>query len=312
MAVRMQEGSTRAPQGPDAASPAPFRQREQARVRAHLEGAWTMVDGVQTSSLPPKTATRRQALLAHLRAYIDAEQFPINEVTDEPTPIFVDDHGNLCAVAALLDATGRRDLVEHVASSHNFARVHQLVSEPQFAAWLDFHGLTTAEAARIQPAYHAHLEADWQPTASIISSAQVGTTEEVGTESSVAIGVRAGIRRSVHGSDDRGYSQHGSIALAAEYARGAVIERGATNYLGLLLQWELIGNSDDAQFYLLGGPLASVDDDDRPGSGFGGQLGAGFSFRRRDLPVLFEVVAQSLDQGGYVTARVGAQLGMVW
>ena len=59
----------------------------------------------------------------------------------------------------------------------------------------------------------------------------------------------------------------------------------------------------------LAGPAASLDNDDRPGSGFGGQLAAGFSFRRRELPLLAELTAESVKQSGYLTARFGLQLG---
>ncbi len=286
-------------------------EREHARVRRHLEGAWEQARSRPTA-LPPPIAARRASLLEHLRAYIDAGQFPVNELSDEPTPIFVDRWGSRCAVAALLDATGHSDLVEEVARTRNRARVHELVSERAFAQWLAFHGLDASEAARIQPAYHAHLEPDWRPTASVISGAYADTTESIGLEAMLLAGARLGIRRNVSGSDDNGNSEFGSWALSVEYTRAAVIGRGATNRLGLLLQWEPISNHDDAQWYVVGGPLASLDGDDQPGSGFGAELGAGFSFRRRELPLLIEIVAQGVRQPERSTAGLGLELGAVW
>jgi hypothetical protein len=286
-------------------------ERERARVRTHLRGALAAA-AASPRELPRPVRARRERLLAHLDAYIDAERYPVNDVLREPTPIFVDRRGNRCAVAALLEATGEGALVDRVAARRNLARVRDLVDDPALVAWLAHHGLTAAEAARIQPAYHAHLEADWKPTASLIAGAHVAATETVGAEGIGLAGARLGMRRNVRGSTDSGSSVYGSVAFIAEYTRVAVAERGGTNHVSLLVQWEPHGNSRDAQWYLLGGPLASIDADGRPGSGLGAQAGAGFSFRTRSVPLLFELVGQGMGQGGYATARLGLQLGVVW
>ena len=285
---------------------------EHDRVRGHLERALFAVESAGPRSPTRKVGARREALKRLLREYIDVGRYPINEVTAQATPIFVDDHGARCAVAALLEATGRGDLVAHVARTQNLARVRELVAEPAFREWLAFHGLDAEEVARIQPDYSAHLEAEWRPTVSVISAADASYGKENGVEAILAAGARAGVRRNVRGSDDNGNSQYGSVALTLEYVRAVTVDRGATNQLGAILQWEPISNHSDAQWYVLGGPLASIDGDSRPGSGFGGELGAGFSFRRREIPLLFEVVTQGLVQDGEPTARLGAQIGVVW
>ncbi len=288
-------------------------ERERARVRAHLESALAVAStSASAPALPRRVRTRRETLLAHLRAYIDAERYPVNDVSREPTPIFVDRRGHRCAVAALLEATGEGALVERIAERQNLARVRELADDPALVHWLAHHGLGAHEAARIQPAYHAHLETDWKPTASLIAGAHVAATETVGAEGVGLAGARLGVRRNVHGSTDSGNSVYGSVAFVAEYTRVAVAQRGGTHHASLLLQWEPHGNSRDVQWYLLGGPLASLDADDRPGSGFGAQAGAGFSFRRRSVPLLFELVGQGIGQRGYATARIGLQLGVVW
>ncbi len=267
---------------------------EHRRVQSHLEGAWGVVKSAHRS-LDRATMARRETLLGHLRAYIDSGRYPTNDVVEHATPIFVDGDGTRCAVAGLLEATGRSDVVEYVARTRNLARVWELTSEPAFSEWLEYHGLTAAEAARIQPAYHAHLEPEWRPTASVIAGAHVSDTETVGVEAMMTAGARAGIRRNGRGTDGNGSSQYGSVALAFEYSRAVVVNRGATNQLALVLQWEPTLNVRDAQWYVIGGPLASIDGDNRPGSGFGAELGAGFSFRRRgtvvkDLGVALEPV----------------------
>lgn len=68
-------------------------------------------------------------------------------------PIFVDDVGTRCAMGHLIERGGGGDLVRHVSSRHNLARVHQLAALPAFVAWLLDNGLTVDEAALIQPTY---------------------------------------------------------------------------------------------------------------------------------------------------------------
>jgi len=66
---------------------------------------------------------------------------------------FRDAAGNLCAMAFLIAASGRGDLVDHIARTRNYAFVPDLVDVPGLAQWLEDHGLTVSEAARIQPSY---------------------------------------------------------------------------------------------------------------------------------------------------------------
>jgi hypothetical protein len=79
-----------------------------------------------------------------------------------------------------------------------------------------------------------------------------------------------------------------------------------------VFQWEPSANHSDWQWYLMGGPLASIDSDSRPGSGFGGQLGVGLSFRTREVPLLAEIVAQSVPTADPGMTRGGVQVGIVF
>jgi hypothetical protein len=96
----------------------------------------------------------------------------------------------------------------------------------------------------------------------------------------------------------------------AEYKR--IGGDGGFNQLGLLLSYELDDNGDDHQFYVLGGGLVALDGNDTPGSGFGGQLGVGFSLRNRKQPLLFEGSLQVLDLDRGATVRGGIDVGVVW
>ena len=65
-------------------------------------------------------------------------------------PWFVDSEGRRCAVAFLLDHTGRGDLTLAVRQECNHAWIAGLANNTALQDWLQEHGLTLAEAARIQ------------------------------------------------------------------------------------------------------------------------------------------------------------------
>ena len=128
---------------------------EVQRIRAHFDSVLTELVLRDASSLTEAQRTERAALVATLRAYRDRGVFPHNyDFPDRATPYFVDRKtGTLCAVAHLLASTGRRDIVDRVAHTDNNVLVAQLAPDTAFTAWLDAHGLTLAEAARIQVPY---------------------------------------------------------------------------------------------------------------------------------------------------------------
>ena len=285
---------------------------EHRRVREHLRRALRSVRSAPTDALSAPERSRRRAALRALARYIAEGRFPLNRVSDSPTPVFVDESGARCAMAALIESTGDEALVRRVAREHNLAYVEQLRDDPELVAWLRRNGITLAEAARIQPAYAAHLDVTWQATVSVVASATAGASTDTGGQVSLAPTLRLGVRRVIRGNDDHGASVYGSLALTLEYARSFVLGVGATNLAGVTLHWEPDGNTGDAQWFLMGGPLASLDDDASPGTSWGGQLGAGFSFRKRPVPWLFEAVVQGLGQSTGATLRAGVNVGVVW
>ncbi len=131
------------------------RTTEIRRIRAHFDSVLAELPTRDLAALSSSQRSHRAALLMTLRAYRDAGAFPHNyDFPGQPTPYFVDrETGVLCAVAHLLESTGRRDIVDRVATSDNNVYVAQLGSDTAFAHWLDTTGLTLAEAARIQVPY---------------------------------------------------------------------------------------------------------------------------------------------------------------
>ncbi len=100
-------------------------------------------------------AARRRLVIELLREYRERGDFGIDRSgSGARVPLFVDADGRRCAVANLLDRTGHAAVTEAIRSHRNHAWVIDLVSDPALAQWLANHGLSAAEAARIQgPGY---------------------------------------------------------------------------------------------------------------------------------------------------------------
>lgn len=139
----------------DAAVPSAARTIEIRRIRVHFDSVLAELEGRDVAFLDATQRAQRTALLATLRSYRDRGVFPYNyDFPRDTVPYFVDRKtGTLCAVAYLLASTGRSDIVARAAFADNNVRVAQLSGDTAFASWLDAHGLTLAEAARIQVPY---------------------------------------------------------------------------------------------------------------------------------------------------------------
>jgi hypothetical protein len=127
---------------------------EIARIRAHFDSVLAELRDREVSSLTAVERVNRQSLMVTLAAYRDRGVFPHNYDFADATPYFIDRKtGTLCAVAHLLESTGRRDVVDRVARMNNNVWVAELKGDTALATWLDRNGLTLAEAARIQVPY---------------------------------------------------------------------------------------------------------------------------------------------------------------
>lgn len=127
---------------------------ETARIYAHLAAVERDLRSRGVSHLAAAQRAAREENLERLRAYRRRAVFPHNhDVPGERVPYFVDRHGTRCAMAFLIERSGRGDLVRRVASTRNNARVRELADDAEIVAWLEANSLTAAEAARIQPTY---------------------------------------------------------------------------------------------------------------------------------------------------------------
>lgn len=145
-----------------------------APITAHLEEVLADLRAAPLDALDPARRAARDAALDVLEDYVAGGVYPHNladaDGRERPvpfdgafdggptaTPVFVDEHGTPCAVAAMLLGTGAGALVERVAEADNQVYVHELAGDVALEAWADAHGLTLGELARIQPRYAFQL-----------------------------------------------------------------------------------------------------------------------------------------------------------
>ena len=129
------------------------RSAEVQRLQRHFDSADVELKSRNVASLNRAQLARRAQLTEWLRDYRDAATFPTNDRFEAPTPFFRDKDGVLCAMAYLIDRSGRSDIVNKVTATRNNAYIRELADDPALIAWLDSSGLSVAEAARIQPSY---------------------------------------------------------------------------------------------------------------------------------------------------------------
>jgi hypothetical protein len=157
-AAGMLAGALALPRGARAVPPTgpePLARRlEVARLRAHFDSVDAELRHAKVLHFTPSQRRARATLVGWLQEYRDAGQFPRNDRFPElAMPFFRDGHGALCAMAYLIERSGRRDLVDRVALTRNNAFIAELANDPELRVWLDSVGLSVTEAARIQPTY---------------------------------------------------------------------------------------------------------------------------------------------------------------
>jgi hypothetical protein len=144
------------PTGPEPVA----RRLEVARLRAHFDSVDAELRHAKALQLTPSQRVARATLIGWLREYRDAGRFPRNDRFPElAMPFFRDRHGARCAMAYLIERSGRRDLVDRIAMTRNNAFIAELANEPALRVWLDSVGVSVTEAARIQPTYAPRVEA---------------------------------------------------------------------------------------------------------------------------------------------------------
>jgi membrane-associated phospholipid phosphatase len=173
-----------------AAPAAATYESEVARIRIHFDSVLHELRSADVSHLSETQRAARVARIAELDAYRERGIFPHNhDFSESWMPYFVDHRGVLCAVAHLLESSGRRDIVDRVAAADNNVWVAKLAGDREFEQWLDGSGLTLDEAARIQVPY---IETPDEPSASRSNGINTGAAIVAGTLGLYSIALNAG------------------------------------------------------------------------------------------------------------------------
>lgn len=128
------------------------RRVDDVRIREHLRRTELDLRRSSPADLTAAQRRRRADALDRLRAYRQAGEFPVNRREPTRVPCFVGADGTPCAVAHLVRADGREDLVAEVMADDPTVRLEDVEDGP-LVEWIESSGLTMEEAARIQPSY---------------------------------------------------------------------------------------------------------------------------------------------------------------
>src|SRR5688572_17591334 len=157
--------------GADRFGTSSFEAGEADRLRLHFAEVEREMSSRDISGLTAAQRAARAEQIRQLRRYAERGAFPRNTWhPGQRVPYFRDAGGNLCAMAFLIAASGRGDLVDHIARTRNYAFIPDLVDVPGLAQWLEEHGLSVAEAARIQPTYGGEPSYRGEPSAGYLAA----------------------------------------------------------------------------------------------------------------------------------------------
>ena len=117
-------------------------------VAEHLTAATHRMD------LDEATSIKRQNMIEVLTSYYQRLLFPINTVSREATPVFVDELGTHCAVGYLLHVSGHDNVVQKISEENNLGYVNEINHQyTELGIWAVEYGFTIDELAWIQPIY---------------------------------------------------------------------------------------------------------------------------------------------------------------
>lgn len=91
---------------------------------------------------------QRDTQIERLRTYAASEQYAVND-GDGLRFVWRDEQGRLCAMANLVDASGRHDLVDEVAANENDLQLAMVTDGPLYD-WMLTSGLLQEEAQLVQ------------------------------------------------------------------------------------------------------------------------------------------------------------------
>ena len=126
---------------------------ERKCIKLHLKVTEARLLTEDTRHLSAAQRNARLTALRHLRNYWQREEFPQNIVNPvRREPYFRDHTGRLCALAYLVEMSGRSDIVDDLFRTNNTVFVKDVMEGP-LLEWIHENGFSKDEAALIQPTY---------------------------------------------------------------------------------------------------------------------------------------------------------------
>jgi len=200
------------------------------RLRAHFDSVDNELRARDVAGLTATQRRHRATLIGWLREYRNAAVFPINDkFAGKQVPFFRDSRGTLCAMAYLIDRSGRGDIVDKVARTRNNAFIHDLADDAALIQWLSDNGLTVDEAARIQPSYDGffpessnHVSSDFAIATMLLGGASMAFSAVnivkptvTGEAAGVLVGAASIINGASHLDGNRGTKRVGYAGIIA-------------------------------------------------------------------------------------------------
>lgn len=125
---------------------------EHGAIAQHLQLVEFFLRNKNINHLSNNQKNNRSKCLDYLHEYWNQEQFPINTIYTNRTPIFIDEYDNFCAVGYLMKRSGHEDLARKIQQQNNLVYVKQITNTDAIT-WIKESGLSVDECAWIQPSY---------------------------------------------------------------------------------------------------------------------------------------------------------------
>lgn len=127
---------------------------ENQKIQLHLHHVIDALQYHTPKGFSKKQIRRRENLLCRLSSYTQAQNFPINTISQKRIPIFIDSTNNYCAVGYLMKESGENALCRDIQLKHNTGYLMNLADEfPAIKKWARYNGFELEELAWIQPTY---------------------------------------------------------------------------------------------------------------------------------------------------------------
>jgi hypothetical protein len=125
---------------------------EQERVKLHLQNVVSYLKKQATAHLSAQQIAQRKKHIETLESYTKRGRFPLNHLSNERLPIFIDDQNTHCAVGYLMKESGHEKMAREIADQQLLSYLHD-IKHPDLLSWQKASGLSLDELALIQPTY---------------------------------------------------------------------------------------------------------------------------------------------------------------